>query len=220
MKRLFDTISSVLGLMVLSPVLLTLIMLIWLQDFHVPLYVAPRVGRGGKVFQMVKLRTMLINADRSGINSTSADDKRITKVGHFIRRFKLDEFLQLWNVLCGQMSLVGQRPQVTTEVALYTAEEYRLLDIKPGITDFSSIVFSDEGDILAGSDNPDLLYTQIIRPWKSRLGLLYIEKQNFLLDLKIILLTITNIISRKHALKGIYKILKSMGSFQKIFTRT
>src|SRR5207247_4709716 len=102
-----------------------------------------------------------------------------------IRRYKLDELAQLWNVLKGDMSLVGPRPQVQRDVNLYTEEEYHLFDVKPGITDFSSIVFSDEGDILKGSSNPDLRYNQLIRPWKSRLGLFYARHHNFWIDLKL-----------------------------------
>lgn len=156
---------------------------------------------------MVKLRSMTINADKTGVNSTSANDRRITPVGHFIRRIKLDELMQLWNVLKGDMSLVGPRPQAEVDASLYTVVENRMLTVRPGITDMASIVFSDEGDILFGSDDPDLKYNQIIRPWKSRLALLYIERQSFWLDLKLIFLTIMAIISRDRALKVIVNIL-------------
>lgn len=216
MKRLFDILASFFGLIFLSPVLLLFLLLIWLQDFRAPLYIAPRVGRRGKIFKMVKLRSMISGADKSGVDSTSAEDKRITWVGHLIRRYKLDEFSQLWNVLWGQMSLVGPRPNVMKDVELYTDEERHLLDVRPGITDFSSIVFSDEGDILAGSDNPDLRYNQVIRPWKSRLGLLYIRNQDFLLDLRIILLTLIAIISKPLALNRLQKILRKLGADKRI----
>ena len=159
MKRTFDIVISLLGLSILSPILWIFVILIWLQDFHSPFYVAPRVGRNGKLFRMVKLRSMVAYADKSGVDSTSTDDIRITWVGHIIRRYKLDEFSQLWNVLKGDMSLVGPRPNVQRDVALYTAEERHLIDIRPGITDISSIVFSDEGAILAGSNDPDLKYS-------------------------------------------------------------
>ena len=200
MKRFFDVICSLIGLLVMSPVLLIFILLIWLQDFHSPFYIAPRVGRNGKLFNMVKLRSMIIRADKSGVDSTAADDRRITSVGRLIRRYKLDEFSQLWNVLLGQMSLVGPRPQVSRDVALYTEEEMHLLDVCPGITDFSSIVFSDEGDILGGADDPDLLYNQIIRPWKSRMGIFYAQNHSLVVDIKLILLTIVSIFSRQKAL--------------------
>jgi lipopolysaccharide/colanic/teichoic acid biosynthesis glycosyltransferase len=174
--------------------------------------VAPRVGKDGKPFQMVKLRSMVVNADKSGVDSTAAGDPRITKVGHFIRSYKLDELSQLWNVFKGDMSLVGPRPQVQGDVAIYTDLERQLLRVKPGITDISSIVFSDEGEVLAGSDDPDLKYNQIIRPWKSRLALLYVKKGNFLIDLALILLTVVAIFSRPLALRGLQKVLKRLGA--------
>ena len=212
MKRLFDIIFSLTGLLIMSPVILLFMLLIWLQDFHSPFYKASRVGRNGKIFRMVKLRSMVVNADKSGIDSTVLGDKRITKVGRIIRRYKLDEFSQLWNVNKGDMSLVGPRPQVKRDVDLYTEKERHLIDALPGITDLASIVFSDEGDILSGSNDPDLKYNQVIRPWKSRLGLLYIEKHSFLLDLCIIGLTVVAIISRPRALMGVQRILSKLGA--------
>ena len=212
MKRLFDIIFSLIGLLIMSPVILLFMLLIWLQDFHSPFYKAPRVGKNGKMFRMVKLRSMVVDADKSGVDSTTVGDKRITRVGHIIRRYKLDEFSQLWNVLKGDMSLVGPRPQVQQDVDLYTEKERHLLDVLPGITDLASIVFSDEGDILSGSNDPDLKYNQVIRPWKSRLGLLYVEKHSFLLDLCIIGLTVVAIISRPRALMGVQRILRKLGA--------
>ena len=204
---MFDLFVSFFGLIFLSPILLPVIFLIWKYDFHSPFYIAPRVGKNGKTFAMVKLRSMVVNADKSGVDSTSADDNRITPVGHFVRRYKLDEFAQLWNVLVGDMSLVGPRPNVEREVNSYTSEEKRLLSVKPGITDFSSIVFSDEGEILRGQFDPDLAYEELIRPWKSRLGLVYIDKQSFLLDIQLIMITIIAIISRRLALQQLNHIL-------------
>ncbi|MDD5697548.1 MAG: sugar transferase [Victivallaceae bacterium] len=207
MKRFFDIMAALFGLILTSPVTVPVMILVWLQDRHSPFYIAPRVGRGGKLFRMVKLRSMVINADKSGVDSTSADDRRITWVGKLIRKYKLDEVSQLWNVLKGDMSLVGPRPNVEREVNIYTETEKQLLDVRPGITDLASIVFSDEGDILAGSSDPDLKYNQVIRPWKSRLGLLYIERRNLFLDVEIIILTAFAIVSKPVALRGINKIL-------------
>lgn len=181
--------------------------LIWFQDFKTPFYIAQRVGLHGEPFRIIKLRTMIYEADAYGVNSTSSDDKRITHIGHFIRRYKLDELPQLINVLFATMSLVGPRPQVKQDTDRYTKVERHLLDVKPGITDLSSIVFSDEGDILKGSIDPDLTYNRIIRPWKSRLGLLYIKKQSFFLDLWIIILTLISFMSKEKALKHIESIL-------------
>jgi len=162
------------------------------------------------MFKMLKLRSMSVNADKSGVDSTSVDDVRITPVGHIIRRYKLDEFTQLLNVLIGDMSLVGPRPNVISDADLYTDAERELLTVRPGITDFSSIVFSDEGEILEGKDNPDLAYNQLIRPWKSRLGLAYIKNQSFLLDLQLIFYTIVAIISKPRALIWVTKKLNNL----------
>jgi lipopolysaccharide/colanic/teichoic acid biosynthesis glycosyltransferase len=216
MKRLLDILLSAFGLLVASPVLLPVMFLVWWQDKHSPFYVAPRVGRGGEVFKMVKLRSMVINADKSGVDSTGANDRRITPVGHFIRRYKLDELTQLWNVLIGDMSLVGPRPNVKRETDLYTPVEKKLIEVQPGITDISSIVFSDEGDILKDQADPDIAYNQLIRPGKSELGLLYIQHRSVLLDLRLIALTLVAIVSRERALDGVQRILQSLGAEPRI----
>ena len=216
MKRLLDVFVSFFGLLFLSPVLLLFMLLIWLQDFRSPFYIAPRVRRRGQTFKMLKLRSMVVNADRLGGASTAVTDRRITWVGRLIRRYKLDEFSQLWNVLKGEMSLVGPRPQVQRDVDLYTEEEYRLFNAKPGITDFSSIVFSDEGDILKDSSDPDLKYNQVIRPWKSRLGLFYVKHQGAVLDVKLVLITLVAIISRPRALAGVQRLLRALGAEEQL----
>lgn len=207
MKRVFDIVFSSILLVLFSIPLLFMSFLIWLQDFKSPLYLAPRVSKGGGTFTMVKLRSMISNADASGVDSTKSDDMRITKVGAIVRKFKLDELSQLINVLNGTMSFVGPRPQVQRDVDLYTKEEELILSARPGITDFSSIVFSDEGDILEGCKNPDLSYNQLIRPWKSRLAIFYIKNQSILLDIKLILLTVNNFINRKKTLHSLSHIL-------------
>ena len=210
MKRFFDFSVALCGLVLLSPFLLLFMLLIWLQDFHSPFYIAPRMRCKGVKFSMVKLRSMVVNADKIGGTSTAGTDKRITWVGRMIRRYKLDEFSQLWNVLIGDMSLVGPRPQVKRDANFYTDKENQLFEVRPGITDFSSIVFSDEGSILAGSDNVDLKYNQVIRPWKSRLSLFYVSNGNFWVDLKLIILTLHAIVSRPAALKGVQKLLRQL----------
>jgi len=212
-----------MGLVLASPFLITILFLVWLQDYHSPFYVAPRVGKKGKIFKMVKVRSMVVNADKSGVDSTAANDNRITALGHFIRRFKVDEVTQLWNVLKGDMSLVGPRPNVQRDVALYTEEEQKLLDVRPGITDFASIVFSDEGEILKDHPDPDLSYNQIIRPWKSRLALLYVEHAAALLDIQLLFLTGVAIFSKERALEGIQKLLVRLNSdstLRKVALRT
>ncbi len=208
MKRLFDISAALIGLIVLSPLLLVVLLLTWLQDLASPLYIAPRMARGGGTFRMVKIRSMVADASKCGVNSTAASDRRITSLGRFLRASKLDELPQLWNVLRGDMSLVGPRPQVPTDAMMYTPQERRMLGARPGVTDLASIVFADEGKILQGSKNPDLLYNQIIRPWKSLLSLLYVDHGSFGIDLWIIVLTIVGILSRPAALRGVERILR------------
>lgn len=210
MKRIFDIFASMMGLIAASPILLPTAILVWRQDGCSPFYIAPRVGIGERNFQMVKLRSMVLNADRSGVDSTSGNDPRITPIGRFIRKYKLDELTQLWNVLIGDMSFVGPRPNVQIETSLYTLDEKQLLTVRPGITDFSSIVFSDEGDILKGVKDPDIAYNQLIRPWKSRLGLVYVNNQSMMLDFQLIVFTIIAIFSRKNALTWVEGKLKSL----------
>ena len=200
MKRLFDVTISTLGLLVVGPLLVVVMFLVWRHDWKSPLYISSRVGIAGKEFRMVKLRSMIIGADGTGVDSTGANDIRITPIGHFIRRYKLDEVSQLWNVMTGDMSLVGPRPNVKRETDLYSSVEKRLLSVRPGITDLSSIVFSDEGEILEERDDPDLTYNQLIRPWKSRLGLVYVEHQSLLLDVQLIVATVVSVLSRRKAL--------------------
>lgn len=212
LKRLLDIFVALCGLVVSAPVLLPVMFLVWRQDGHSPFYVPPRVGKDDIDFRMVKMRSMVVNADRSGVDSTGANDMRITAVGHFIRRYKLDELTQLWNVLRGDMSLVGPRPNVRRETDLYTPVEKRLLSVRPGITDFSSVIFSDEGEILAGHADPDIAYNQLIRPWKSRLGLFYIDHAGVDLDLRLIWLTALAIASRPRALEGVARQLERLGA--------
>ena len=207
MKRAFDFLCALGGLLLLSPVLLLSACAVFLEDRHSPLYLGVRVGRFGVPFRMVKFRSMIPDAWRNGVSSTSAGDQRITRTGALLRAVKLDELPQLWNVLIGQMSLVGPRPQVATDAAMYTIEERRMLDARPGVTDLASIVFADEGQILADADNPDLLYNQIIRPWKSRLALLHLDHQSLATDLRIIALTLLSAISRQRALNAVETML-------------
>lgn len=207
-KRAFDIVFSVAALVLASPLLALAALLIWARDGHSPFYRGTRVGRGGRDFLMVKLRTMVAGGDRLGGTSTAASDWRLTPLGAVLRRWKLDELPQFWNVLKGDMSLVGPRPNTRAGgVDLYTAEERRLLRVRPGITDLASIVFADEGDILGGSADPDALYNAVIRPWKNRLGLLYVDRSAMALDLRLIGLTALALISRRAALHQVSEIL-------------
>lgn len=212
MKRIFDILIAVCGLVATFPILLPVVVIIWLQDFRMPFYIAPRVGLGGGLFRMVKLRSMVVDADRSGVNSTSVTDNRITPIGYFVRKYKLDELTQLWNVLLGDMSVVGPRPNVVSGVAIYTEAERKLLSVRPGITDIASIVFADEGEILRDSSDPDGEYDRLIRPWKSRLGLLYIENCSLWLDAELIGVTTLALFSRQTGLRRVQSIVRRLGA--------
>lgn len=211
-KRLFDIVIAFFGLFILGPFILVFMALIWLQDHCSPFYIAPRALSRDRTFRMMKLRSMVKNADRLGGASTAANDRRVTWLGRLIRKTKFDEVPQLWNVLVGEMSLVGPRPQVMRDVALYTEEEYNLFNVRPGVTDIASIVFSDEGEILKGSSNPDLKYNQVIRPWKSRLGLFYAKHQSIAIDLQLIGLTLVAVVSRRRALAGVQDLMNKLGA--------
>lgn len=206
-----DLLISTVVLILAGPLLIIIMVLVWLQDRHHPLYKATRVGQGGDDFIMMKVRSMVVHADRTGVNSTGAGDRRITGVGRFIRRYKIDELSQFLNVIRGDMSVIGPRPQTRAwGVDLYTDEEKRMLDLKPGITDLASIVFSDEGEILAGAEHADLRYNQVIRPWKSRLALLYRGNASPGLDLRIMWLTALAIADKPRALRGVGAILEDL----------
>jgi lipopolysaccharide/colanic/teichoic acid biosynthesis glycosyltransferase len=190
MKRAFDLIVSLIGLLAFSSIIAVIIVVIKIQDEGVAFYRGLRVGRYGKQFRIFKFRTMIVDAEKKGVSSTAEDDPRITKIGRLLRRYKLDEIPQLINVLKGEMSLVGPRPQVPWAVELYSEEERKLLTVRPGITDYASIRFRNEGNILKNSSNPDEDYLKKIAPEKIRLGLEYVNNNNIWIDLKIILATI------------------------------
>ena len=170
----------------------------------------------GKNFFMLKIRTMIVGADQSGVSSTKTDDNRITPVGSFIRKFKIDELMQLINILKGEMNFVGPRANTVEATKKYSDEEVKLLKSLPGITDLSSIIFSDEGSILEGSDDPDGDYDALIRPWKSRISIFYLSNRNNFFDIYIIFLTLINIFHRKTALFLICKFLEFLKSDKKI----
>ena len=218
LKRTLDISGALSGIIITSPLLVVSIILVWAGDRKMPFYFAPRIGRNRKAFTMIKIRSMVINAQASGVDSTANHDPRITPIGRVIRRFKLDELAQFWNVLIGNMSIVGPRPNLQRDTDLYTARENTLLSIKPGITDFASIVFSDEGKILSDQTDPDIAYHQLIRPWKSELGILYVEKANIRIDLKIIILTIISLFSRHYALIKISSLVQSCGARKELVT--
>ena len=194
MKRLFDIIFSLLGLIMLLPVLLIIAILIKKEDGGPVFYRGIRIGRRGKPFRMFKFRTMVVNADQIGGPSTADDDLRITRIGKFMRKYKLDEIPQLINVLRGQMSFVGPRPEVPLYVNMFSEEEKQILTVKPGITDWASLWDSNEGAILAGSKDPEKDYMEKIRPQKLRLQLEYVRNRSFWVDMTIIFKTLLKVI--------------------------
>ena len=189
-KRLLDICFSITGLVFLSPILYVTALRIWREDKGPVFYRGERIGRDGKPFRIYKFRTMVVDADKLGASSTPDDDSRLTKIGKKLRKYKLDELPQLINVLRGEMSMVGPRPQVSWAVQLYSVEESRLLVIRPGITDYASIKFRDEAAILRGSSNPDADYLEKIAPEKLRLALQYVDTMSFWTDLNIIFRTL------------------------------
>lgn len=215
-KRLLDVLIALALLTLFSPLIAILALFIFLYDFASPLYVAPRIGRGGVPFNMVKLRSMVIDADKKGGSSTSSRDSRITPVGRYVRALKLDEIMQFWNVLTGDMSIVGPRPNTPDGVAVYTETEKRLLSVRPGVTDFASIVFADEGEILRDHDDADRAYDELIRPWKSRLALFYLDHQSLWLDFRLMVMTAVSTVSRQTALDGVARELEKLGAPRKL----
>ncbi len=187
-KRFLDLVFSLLVLIILGIPMLVIAMLVR-RDGGPAFYRGKRSGLHGKVFDMLKYRSMVLNADKIGPSSTSDDDPRITKVGKYIRKYKLDELPQFINVLKGEMSVVGPRPQVVWVTDLYTPEERKLLDVRPGITDWASLWVRDEGAVLEGSKDPDADYDVIIAPTKIKLGLEYAKNMSFLNDMKIVFAT-------------------------------
>ena len=190
LKRAIDLSLALTALLPLGPLLLAIALLIKLDDGGPVFYRGVRVGRRGVAFRIYKFRTMVVNADRLGGPSTSDDDPRITRAGRWLRRSKLDELPQLLNVVKGEMSFVGPRPEVAQEVALYSAEERALLSLRPGITDWASIRFRDEGAILRGAADPHEAYRRMIRPEKMRLALEYARTASLATDCKIMVATL------------------------------
>jgi lipopolysaccharide/colanic/teichoic acid biosynthesis glycosyltransferase len=194
LKRTFDVLLSLIGVILLAPVLAPTAICIKKEDNGPIFYRGIRIGKHGKPFRIFKFRTMLVDAEKVGGSSTGDDDTRITKVGKHLRKYKLDELPQLINVLRGEMSFVGPRPQVQWAVSLYSEEEKGILSVRPGITDYASVKFSNEGEILRGTKDADKVYMEKIHPEKIRLGLEYVNQRSFLTDMKVILKTIKTVL--------------------------
>lgn len=212
MKRVLDILISAIILCVFSPVLVLGTLMVFLEDRRNPIYSAARIGKSGKRFYMFKIRSMRVDADSSGVESTGENDPRITNIGKYIRKLKVDELSQFVNVLLGDMSIVGPRPNTAGEVGKYSDEERHLLSLKPGITDFSSIVFANEGEILKFSQDPDKDYDELIRPWKSELGLLYVKHSSTLIDLLIITATAVSLVNRAASLRLVSTIIRQLSA--------
>ena len=195
LKRLFDLLLSSVGLVLLSPVILVLAFLIKLHDRGPVFYRGERVGRGGTIFRIYKFRSMVVNAEKTGVSSTTKEDPRVTPIGRFLRKTKLDELPQLLNVFSGQMSIVGPRPEVKKFTDLYDDKEKVLLELRPGITDYASLWDINEAEVLAGSSDPDKDYMEKIRPEKIRLQLKYERERSLWTDIKIVLLTIRKMLT-------------------------
>lgn len=193
-KRIFDVIASSIGIIILSPLFIIISILIKLDSEGTVFFKQPRVGKNKKIFEIYKFRTMVTNAENIGGQITIGNDSRITRVGSFIRKYKLDEFPQLINVLKGEMSLVGPRPEVPRYVEMYDEEQEKILLVKPGITDYASIKFRNENDILGQSLDPDREYIENVMPTKIDLNLKYISEISLITDIKIIINTIIAII--------------------------
>ena len=192
-KRIFDFLFSVFVLLLFLPLGFLVSFLIIIESKGGVFYMQERIGRFGKSFKLFKFRSMRIDSDKLGKLTVGMKDNRITRIGYFIRKFKLDEFPQFINVLKGEMSIVGPRPEVIEYVNLYNERQKQVLSIKPGITDYASIMFFKENEILAKSENPVETYIKEIMPHKLELNLKYLNNQSFTEDLKIIILTIKKI---------------------------
>ena len=194
LKRLFDIVFSLFGLILISPLLLVVAVLIKISSPGPVFYRGERIGKSGKPFRIFKFRTMVANAENLGGPSTAGDDPRLTKIGNFLKKYQLDELPQLINVMAGDMSLVGPRPEVKIYIDMMTEEERSvILSTKPGMTDLASLWNFHENEVLKGSADPEKTYMEKIRPEKIRLQMEYVKNRSFLLDLKIVIKTILRI---------------------------
>ncbi len=193
-KRLFDFFSALLVFLLLLPLFLLIAIVILLTSNGGVFYMQERVGKNGDLFKLFKFRTMKTGADKQGLITVGEYDNRITLIGYYLRKYKLDEFPQLINILKGEMSVVGPRPEVSKYVRMYSPEQQKVLSVKPGLTDLASLQFIDENKLLGQADNPDEVYVKEIMPEKLRLNLLYVQNQTLLYDIKIIFKTLVRII--------------------------
>lgn len=194
-KRIFDIVFSLTGILLLSPLFVIISILILIDSSGAIFYKQIRIGKNGKKFGLLKFRTMRPDSDKKGLITVGGKDPRVTRVGHFLRKYKLDELPQLFNILLGDMSFVGPRPEVEKYVELYDEKQLKVLDVKPGLTDYASLAYINESDILGQSDDPEKTYIEEVMPDKLKLNLEYINDQSFTTDMKVIGKTILKIFS-------------------------
>jgi lipopolysaccharide/colanic/teichoic acid biosynthesis glycosyltransferase len=194
-KRAFDILASAVGLLLFSPVVIAVAVYVKLDSAGPVFYRGKRAGRNNRPFGIFKFRSMVTNADKIGGSSTSGEDPRVTRSGRFIRKYKIDELAQLINVLRGDMSIVGPRPEILAYTSKYNGDLLQILTARPGITDWASIWNADEGAVLAGAKDPDRAYEILIQPTKLRLQLRYVRQQSFWTDMKIIVYTARRILN-------------------------
>jgi lipopolysaccharide/colanic/teichoic acid biosynthesis glycosyltransferase len=194
-KRVFDVVASLCGILVLLPVFVIISLLIIINNGFPVFYLQKRVGKNNEDFHLFKFRTMYKDADKKGLLTVGGRDPRITPIGYYLRKYKLDELPQLFNVLFGSMSLVGPRPEVRKYVDLYDAEQRKVLNVRPGITDYASLEYFHENDLLAASKNPEETYIKEVMPAKLELNKKYIREVGLATDIKIIFRTLKKIFS-------------------------
>lgn len=193
MIRFFDIIFSLIGILILLPLFIIIYIIVIVESKGGGFYIQKRVGKNGKDFNLLKFRTMRTGSDKFGLITVGHNDVRITKSGIFLRRYKLDELPQLLNVCIGDMSLVGPRPEVRKYVDLYTLEQRKVLSIRPGITDYASMMYANENEILGNSEDPEQLYIKTILPDKIRINMKYIDNRSVRQYFSIIFLTLQSI---------------------------
>ncbi|GAT64009.1 sugar transferase [Paludibacter jiangxiensis] len=194
LKRKVDIVLSLLGLILLSPLFLIIVLLILTDSGRPVFYRQPRTGKGGIPFDILKFRTMIVNADKSSLLTIGLHDNRVTRTGYYLRKYKIDELPQLINVLKGEMSLVGPRPEVPKYTQLYSQRQKDVLSVRPGITDPASILLKDENEMIAASPDPEKFYIEKLIPEKLSINLQYIERMSLKNDLRIIAKTLLAII--------------------------
>lgn len=193
MKRVFDIVFSFFGLVLVLPLFVLIIILMKITTKGPIIYKQLRVGKNNKDFFIFKFRTMFVNADKLGLLTVGERDPRVTKIGFYLRKYKFDELPQLINVLCGDMSFVGPRPEVRKYVDLYNPMQMQVLNVRPGITDLASIEFRNENELLSCQENPDRYYIEVVMPKKLQINLNYLEKRNLIKDVGVIIRTFWSI---------------------------